>query len=645
MSAICGIWQRTGAPVTDAAIDGMLQALAHRGPDGARYWRRGPVALGHQQCTVTPESMHEALPLDDPALQITLTAATRLDNRDELCDLLAVPVAGRAAVPDSVLLLRSYVRWGQDCVRRFLGAFAFALWDGRSQEFFCAVDPMGERALYYVLRPDRFLFATEIAGILAAPDMPRALNPAHLARLAAPFAEPPAYNETYYAGVQRMLPATSMVVSAAGIRCVEYWQLDPERTLPYRTDAETLDALKEVLFAAVAARTRSIYPMGSLFSGGLDSSAVTAVAATLLADQGRSLTALSAVAEPESADRFPNERAYIDAFEHWSNLDRVFVPAIGRGPFTAPEQVVAAADSPAITPFHYLYTAFGAEARQRGIRVLLDGIGGEFGVSMRGRSILPGHLRRGEWPAVRRVLREQTRTTGRPAWRILLGEGLLPMLPATIQERLRRSPGASLLTVNENSTLRLEFVRAHLGDYEPAWRAQLAAMFDVTQGERPGLLLRLAKARRGLTPDRQLGASGWGQLASPLFDRRVIEFCLAVPDHLRNQHGLNRYLVRGSLQEILPPAIQRRTAKIPFAVDFPLRYNRQRLNVARWLAAIAPGDPVRSVVDVERLQQLAQRSFDERDPSGRKQASLAAMHAMPQGVFLILFLRQFSAYT
>src|SRR3954470_19138478 len=109
MSAICGIWQRNGAPVTEETIQGMLATLAHRGIDGAGCRRAGPLAFGYHPYALTPESLHAQLPLHAPASQGTRPPATRLDTRAELCDALDIPHPDRATTPDGALILAAYL--------------------------------------------------------------------------------------------------------------------------------------------------------------------------------------------------------------------------------------------------------------------------------------------------------------------------------------------------------------------------------------------------------------------------------------------------------------------------------------------------------------------------------------------------------
>jgi asparagine synthase (glutamine-hydrolysing) len=183
MSGICGIVSLTEEPVAAAALHVIWAAVSHLGSDGGGIWTDGPVGLGHQMMHSTPESLHEKLPHFQPTTGLCITADARLDNRDELFHALNIPSAERQHCVDSVLLLKAYEKWGEDCGRHLLGDFAFAIWDAHNQKLFCCRDHMGVRQLVYYHDQNRFIFASEAKGILADPKVAKELNTQRLAVL------------------------------------------------------------------------------------------------------------------------------------------------------------------------------------------------------------------------------------------------------------------------------------------------------------------------------------------------------------------------------------------------------------------------------------------------------------------------------
>ena len=280
MSGICGLINLDGKPVAPETLEAMMAALAHRGIDGCGDWREGPVALGHQMLHLTPESLTEELPLFDPQARLAVTADARLDNRQELFRQLEIPASRQEGITDSALILAAYKKWGKECPRYLLGDFVFVLWDGVRQELICVTDPMGMNPLFYYHTPREFVFASEIKGIHAVPGVPRAVNKRTIALMRMPamfFFEP---GSTFFEKITQMSGSTVMTVSRKGIEQQEYWRPDPSRRIHLKDEMEYVEAFQDLLSQAVAAHLRSAFPVFSLYSGGLDSSAITGMAAS-----------------------------------------------------------------------------------------------------------------------------------------------------------------------------------------------------------------------------------------------------------------------------------------------------------------------------------------------------------------------------
>ena len=176
MSGIIGLYHLDGRPAEERILQQMAQAIAHRGPDGIRYWSDGPVGLGHLMLQTTPESARERQPLANADATLCLTVDGRIDNRRELRQALDSNGFPPRDDTDAELLLRAYECWGESCPNRLLGDFAFAIWDARKKQLFCARDYVGVKPFYYHRSAALFAFGSEIRSVLALETIPRRLN-------------------------------------------------------------------------------------------------------------------------------------------------------------------------------------------------------------------------------------------------------------------------------------------------------------------------------------------------------------------------------------------------------------------------------------------------------------------------------------
>jgi asparagine synthase (glutamine-hydrolysing) len=304
MCGLCGELRFDHATPDDAALRRMTERLARRGPDHQGFYRDGVLAFGHRRLAIIDLSPHADQPMFDSTLQLALIFNGTIYNYQALRAELIELGYDFFSDGDSEVILKAYHAWGEHCVKRFYGMFAFAIWNLRDKTLFLARDRLGIKPLYYSLDGARLRFASTLQALLAAGDVDTSLDPVALHQHFTLHSVVPA-PRTILAGIKKLPPAHCMTFSAAGeVKLQRYWQLDatrPEQTL---SEADWLTATRDVLKRAVERhRLASDVPVGVLLSGGLDSSLLVG----LLADQVENLNTFSIGFEAvagEQADEF-----------------------------------------------------------------------------------------------------------------------------------------------------------------------------------------------------------------------------------------------------------------------------------------------------------------------------------------------------
>jgi asparagine synthase (glutamine-hydrolysing) len=279
---MCGIAgrvnYRTGAPVSAEMVGRMCDLIAHRGPDGDGVWAEGPVALGHRRLAIIDLSPAGRQPMTSSDGRLTITFNGEIYNFLELRrDLEARGHAFRSKT-DTEVMLAAYREWGVDCLGRFRGMFAFALWDARTRVLFAARDRVGKKPLHYWIDRDGLAFASEPKAFLADPGFTPEPN----------FAAISAYLNYQYVpsplsafkGVSKLPPAHYLLVEDGHITVERYWKLS-YATKRQVSEADACEELIERLREAVRLRLISDVPLGAFLSGGVDSSTVVALMAGL----------------------------------------------------------------------------------------------------------------------------------------------------------------------------------------------------------------------------------------------------------------------------------------------------------------------------------------------------------------------------
>jgi asparagine synthase (glutamine-hydrolysing) len=400
LSAIVGLLHLRDRPVDPADLAGMVTTLAHRGPDGAASWSQGPVGLGQLLLRTTAESGEGRPPWKDPSGNLVITADVRLDNRAELVDQLELRGRPPATIGDHQLILAAYERWGQDCPQRLLGDFAFAIWDARAEILFCARDHFGVKPLYYYLSGEVYAFASEIKALFSLDTVLRRVNEVRIGEYLVEASGEPA--STFFDGVLRLLPAHSLTIGPSGVRLRRYWELDPTRELRLGSDREYALALRELFTESVRCRLRSTVRLGSMLSGGIDSSSITCTARQLLSAEGRAgLHTFSAIFDGVAAS---DEQHYQNAVLAQNGVVAHSVQGDRLSPLGDLDRVLRHFDQVLDSGNLYLNWNLYKIAQQHEVGVLLDGFDGDTTIS-HGVGYLSELAYSGRWLALAREVR------------------------------------------------------------------------------------------------------------------------------------------------------------------------------------------------------------------------------------------------
>ncbi len=613
MSGIFGIKYFDDKPIDPILLDRMLTVLAHRGPDGSKAWHDCSVGFGHLMSHTTPESLHEELPFVNHSSRTVITADARIDNREELISALALTSSPSNTISDSGLILHAYEKWGTDCPKRLLGDFAFAIWDGRKQRLFCARDPIGIKSFYYYCSNKVFVFASELKAILCLEEIPRKLNKGKLADWLVP-----SFGDqigTYYEDILRFLPAHWMTVEGGRMTIRSYWNLDPDREICLGSDEEYAEAFREHFLEAVRCRTRSAFPIGSTLSGGLDSSSVACSAGRILAEEGRDpIHTLSAIF-PDTAEKDSriDEREYMDAAVEMGIFEPHYVRVDQARPLA---DALCHKDEPCGGLSLYIKKTLFKAAQENKVRILLSGFGGDEIVSY-GYGYMEQLAAGGQWADFARESNAllQRRPQLKPMTYLHLYG--IPCLT----DLVRKLKWLELTKeINQISNL-FEVSRHRLFGYalkpffRPAyqiWKSlhringSGAIAFGLNNAINPnfakqiGLASRIQAYRKyndiSKIPVREQQIFGFTngsfevhanmiehtaaafslELRYPFFDRRLIEFCLAVPFRQKLRNGWTRFIFRRAMQGILPRKIQWRVSKGHLSSNVRLCLFRER---------------------------------------------------------------------
>lgn len=642
MSGLIALLYRDRQPLDFLTLEKMLQALAHRGPDGSQLWGEGSVGLGHCMLWTTPESLQEHLPWTDPQSGITITADARLDNRDELSEALELDQGSNPC--DGQLILLSYLKWGLECPERLLGDFAFSIWDPRHHHVYCARDPMGVKPLYYYCSELLFATASEIQSLLVHPQIPRQVNEIRIAdyfvqtgkRLNSVLDD---REITAFRNIYPLAPGQWIRVSPERMQKQTYWQLDPRSELKLGSDQDYAEAFRDLFAKAVQCRLRSAFPVGIQLSGGLDSSSVACMAGQFV--DPSVLTAFSAIFPSLKGQEKTqvDERKYLQIVLEQGGFQSVKIEADRLSPLRDRQGIYLHPDEPFYPPNLYLTREIYQVAREQQIRVVLDGIDGDSLLCPPYRYLLE-LAQSGQWLSFAQEVRlvssfgfsawnwfwfyfwrfglKQTFIRGpvRSMWQHLQKEepAPLPLMKAEFGERLQHDQ-------------RLQMIK----ERDAPWSKQV-------RGEHY-LALSSGLQQSALQSLDRIAAREGVEARHPFFDRRLLEFCLALPVDQLVKHGWSRIILRRAMKGIVPDAVRWRHRKANLSASFCRGFWVRELEL---IQEVFSNDlsVLEEFLDLERVQEIYERCLTSAKRDKFSQASLHQdIHTLWVIVTLALWLK------
>ncbi len=264
-------------------LDAMTATMVCRGPDAGGTWVSPHAALGHRRLSVIDlEGGVQPMTADTPDGPVVLTYSGEVYNFRELRDELRRRGHEFRTSSDTEVVLRGYLEWGEAVADQLLGMFALGIWDGRTDRLVLLRDQLGIKPLYVYETEDGVLFGSEAKALLAHPAVEAVVDADGFREMMGYVKEP---GRTPWQGMREVKPGTMLIVDRGGVRERVYWRLE---VAEHHDDTETtVRRIRELLEDSVSRQLVADVPLCLLLSGGLDSSALTALAARKLAEEGR----------------------------------------------------------------------------------------------------------------------------------------------------------------------------------------------------------------------------------------------------------------------------------------------------------------------------------------------------------------------
>ena len=541
MTAIAGAVSLDGQPGDRTLAERMLASLAHR----------GGIPVVHSAGAASLGVRRRGSPATSPG-DILVVFHGVLYEREALAVRLGIPAE---TADDACLVAAAYRRWDAECVERISGEFSFVLWDSRSARLLCARDPIGIKPFYYATAGSTFLFASELHALFAHPRLARRPNEGMIAELLCDVVA--SRDETMFEGVWRLPAAHVLLGSDGSLSRRRYWspRIAPDGAAE-KNDDEYAAGFLDVFRRAVSRRIAGEGRVASQLSGGIDSTAVTAVAVECAGPSA--VTAFSITHDAPACD----ERAYAAAATQALGIATRYLGAPVWDSGWVQRESARYLDWAGAPNGTQTDGALHAAASAEGFTSMLTGEGGDewfAGSACRYADLIA----RMDIGAIARELRAAPRLS--TAWRRLAFAGVWPLLPRPVRHTARRLFGRRAGGARFAPWMREEFVvrtsieeRRRRPEYDPS-AGLTRASWDIAQYLTDGW-----QALAFESMDRSAARYGVEE-RHPFYDVDVIEFALSLPEAQRHHGGESKRVVRRALAGIMPDAVRTRRDKADFS--------------------------------------------------------------------------------
>jgi asparagine synthase (glutamine-hydrolysing) len=541
----------------------MREVITHRGPDGAGLFLDGPVGLAHRRLAIVDVAGGQQ-PMANENGTIHVVFNGEIYNHRDLRPGLEAKGHVYRTRSDTETILHAYEEYGESTPEHLEGMFAFAIWDSLLETLMLARDRLGIKPLYYMVRDNELLFGSEIKALLAALPSPPTLDDRVLPEFLTN-----GYvtgEQTMFQGIKRLLPGHTLTWSRdAGFQCRQYWRVPEDSTEPTGTFKGAAHELREQLFAAVERHLMSDVPLGVFLSGGIDSTALAAIAGYLVKEPLQTFAV-------GFSEREANELGYARQAATWIGSNHREVVVSPQDFFSSLPRLVWHEDEPIAFPSSVPLNAVSRLASEH-VKVVLTGEGADelfLGYNRYRVTHWNSKLGQAYWSLAPKAMRPMVRR-------------LVQQLPSRVSRVLNRSflgfePGLRNIYLDNFAVVGVDRQHQLLKNRDLLEVDPHANALNALEHGDGDLLNRMSRhdlrtyLHELLMKQDQMSMAASIESRVPFLDDQLVGRIAGMPSSMKLRGWQTKALLREAVKDLIPPEILTRR-KMGFPVP-----------VGRWLA-------------------------------------------------------------
>ena len=535
-------------------------SLRFKGPDTKRFIENGNSVFFQNMFFATEEDLNEELP--KKIGNLIICSDSRIDNRPSLLKKLNLD---NHLICDSEIIIKSYKKWGEDCVNHLIGAFAFIIYDQKRDSYFIARDQLGLKPLYLIEDKDSILISSSIKTFLDVKNYKLEINLNRIRNYLSFTSNK--NNETFYKEIKKIPKASITLIKNNIVSNKKYYQLKKIKVDKNTSDAEYIKKFREIFFEVIRSHSRSPNKIvSSALSGGLDSTSISKTINHLNKNGIYDHHTFSCIFKGLTDIDFKktDELNFMkDSINQVDNSHFIYIDNDKNGPVSKLNYFQEFHCTPVAAINGYIHFEMFKSAKSYNSRIFLDGFDGDTVIS-HGYEKLFDYAREFKFNRLFRERRElDNRFNVRFSYLKTIKTYILkPLVPSFLDYLYRFIFRKNILPISDIKLLKFnnpkalysfKYIKDFFGYYPHKYIGD-AQEYHIRN-------LENSIWEFSFEIIENLSLKNNIEVRYPFFDLRVVEFCSSLPKHLKNKDGLNRYILRESLKDILPESVYARVTK------------------------------------------------------------------------------------
>ncbi|HEY4694595.1 MAG TPA: asparagine synthase (glutamine-hydrolyzing) [Candidatus Nanoarchaeia archaeon] len=560
MCGISGILSFEKNKIDQRTVKAMANTLRHRGPDDEGFYFDENIGLGFRRLAILDLSSAGHQPMNRGPFWIIFNG--EIYNYLELREELKKKGYQFSSGTDSEVILRAYEEWGEDCVKRFNGMWAFAIWDKSRKKLFVSRDRMGVKPFYYYVDRSRFYFSSEIKALLVNKEIKASPNEGIIYDYLLN-GQIDHTNETFFEGIKQLPGGHNLVVQIpqGKMEIKKFWDIDPDNKLEGLSDEEYAERFRELFIDSVSLRLRADVPIGTCLSGGLDSSSIVCVVADLLKKEkieqiGEIQKTFTAAYKNAEYD----ESAFAGEVVRKARTKDFYTYPSGEKLYEEIDKIIYHQDEPFSSTSIYAQWNVFRLAKEQGVKVMLDGQGSDELLAGYTSSFSAYYAHLLKSLKFLKLLDELSAFSKNYSNKKFLGvSGLSPklflsyLLPRSLVQSLKTRTKTESVVLEE--TFSNEYQDRHLEvNFDPNDSFRNFTYLSLRKSSLPALLHYEDRDSMAFSIEARV----------PFLDYRLVEFVFSLPNDQKIKDARTKAVLRNAMHGIIPEKVEGRLDKIGF---------------------------------------------------------------------------------